>query len=161
MFSSKISQWCLVHRSSVLRVPHAIKSLKHIHSKGLSTIHLSCQQCHLTNMAVSSIPTTKGNHRLWLHLPRLSRALQSQHSGSALMQSQPHSIAFKNLNKIPASTRTNTHSHMNTHKCVPSIQCLKIQSHIQPTWNRAEHLLPPTHQQLCVHQEHIEERVEI
>lgn len=103
-FSSKTSKWCLVHRSSVLRVPHAIKSLKHIHSKGPSTIHLSCWQSHLTNTAVSSIPTTKGNHRLWLHLPRLSRALQSQHSGSALMQSQPHSKISIKSQLGPAQT---------------------------------------------------------
>lgn len=50
---------------------------------------------------------------------------------------------------------------MNTHKCAQSIQCLKIQSHVWPTQNRADHLLPPIHQQLCVHQEHTEVSIEI
>lgn len=59
IFASKTLQ-CLVHRSLVLRVPHDIKSLKHKHSRGPCTIHLPCQQYHLTNMAVSSIPTSKG-----------------------------------------------------------------------------------------------------
>lgn len=141
MFSSKTSQR-LVHRSSVLRVPHANKSLKHLHSKGPSTIHFSCRQCQLTIIwpiwLSSSIPTSKGSHCLWLHLPRLSRALQSQHSGSALIQSQPHSKTFKNLNKIPAWT-TQTHIHIWILTSVPQVfsvlkfSLLYSQPHIRPT----------------------------